>query len=118
MSLPAGLEIKFFVPTLLIPLIGFMLVGLIFARVMMARRSALRWQRLEDEARAAQARPVGSDANQSETGQTAEAYRHFIRNASHEIANPLQSIQTNLDNMARCTVEDADRWRSSSMRFV
>lgn len=111
MSLPAGLEIKLFVPTLLMPVIGVVLVGLIIAGVMMARRLALRWQRLEDELRAAQARPVWPDANQSETSQTADAYRHFIRNASHEIANPLQSIQTNLDNMARCTVEDADRWR-------
>ncbi len=28
------------------------------------------------------------------------AYRNFIRNISHRISNPLQSIQTNLDNVA------------------
>lgn len=40
-----------------------------------------------------------------------EAYRQFIYNISHEVANPLQSIQTNLDNMIECTQEETGRWQ-------
>jgi signal transduction histidine kinase len=40
-----------------------------------------------------------------------EAYRHFIYGLSHEVANPLQTIQINLDNMAGCQVNEAHRWR-------
>ncbi len=39
---------------------------------------------------------------------TREAYINFIYNISHEISNPLQSIQTNLDNMANCSQEDVE----------
>lgn len=37
---------------------------------------------------------------------TREAYINFLYNISHEISNPLQSIQTNLDNMAHCSPAD------------
>ena len=40
-----------------------------------------------------------------------EAYIQFIYNLSHEVSNPLQSIQTNLENMADCTPEEAGRWK-------
>jgi signal transduction histidine kinase len=39
---------------------------------------------------------------------TREAYINFLYNISHEISNPLQSIQTNLDNMAHCVPEDIE----------
>ncbi len=39
---------------------------------------------------------------------TREAYINFLYNISHEISNPLQSIQTNLDNMAHCAPEDVE----------
>jgi two-component system, OmpR family, phosphate regulon sensor histidine kinase PhoR len=39
---------------------------------------------------------------------TREAYINFLFNISHEISNPLQSIQTNLDNMAHCLPEDVE----------
>ena len=42
--------------------------------------------------------------------QTRQAYHHFIYNLSHEVSNPLQSIQTNLDNMGNCPPGDVDRW--------
>lgn len=41
---------------------------------------------------------------------TRDAYINFLYNISHEISNPLQSIQTNLDNMAHCSPEDVDGW--------
>jgi len=37
---------------------------------------------------------------------TREAYINFLYNISHEVSNPLQSIQTNLDNMAHCLPQD------------
>lgn len=39
-----------------------------------------------------------------------EAYLQFLYNISHEVSNPLQSIQTNLDNMARCDPQETARW--------
>jgi len=39
---------------------------------------------------------------------TREAYTNFLYNISHEVSNPLQSIQTNLDNMAHCSPEDME----------
>ena len=39
---------------------------------------------------------------------TRGAYINFLYNISHEVSNPLQSIQTNLDNMARCPPENRE----------
>ncbi len=36
-----------------------------------------------------------------------EAYLQFIYNLSHEVSNPLQSVQTNLENMADCSPEES-----------
>ena len=38
-------------------------------------------------------------------------YLQFIYNISHEISNPLQSIETNLENMSRCSPEETARWQ-------
>lgn len=40
-----------------------------------------------------------------------EAYLQFTYNLSHEVSNPLQSVQTNLDNMASCSPDEVGRWR-------
>jgi signal transduction histidine kinase len=40
-----------------------------------------------------------------------EEYLQFIYNISHEVSNPLQSIQTNLDNLAQCTPAETGRWQ-------
>ena len=39
-----------------------------------------------------------------------EAYLQFTYNISHEVSNPLQSIQINLENMADCSPEETGRW--------
>jgi signal transduction histidine kinase len=38
-----------------------------------------------------------------------DSYQNFLYNISHEVSNPLQSIQTNLDNMARCAPGEVGR---------
>jgi signal transduction histidine kinase len=58
------------------------------------------------------------DANASHTRapeppSAKEAYLQFIYNISHEVANPLQSIQINLENMASSTPEEVGRWTQS-----
>lgn len=40
-----------------------------------------------------------------------ESYLQFIYNISHEVSNPLQSVQTNLENMADCSPQEIGRWR-------
>jgi len=40
-----------------------------------------------------------------------EAYQHFSYNVSHDISNPLQSVLTNLDNMANLTSSEAGLWK-------
>lgn len=40
-----------------------------------------------------------------------DAYLQFIYNLSHEVSNPLQSVQTNLENMADCSPEEVGRWQ-------
>jgi signal transduction histidine kinase len=37
-----------------------------------------------------------------------KAYEYFIQSISHEVSNPLQSVQTNLDNMIHCSVNDLE----------
>lgn len=105
-----GLEITVFVPALLIPVVVLLLIGVISGAGAAYWRHRHRQQRVADELRAAKATAEvasGLDEANPEAG----AYRSFIRNISHEISNPLQSIQTNLDNMALCTPEETGRWR-------
>jgi signal transduction histidine kinase len=67
--------------------------------------------RLTDELQAAKSRLAGRDDRPAGANPPADAYRHFIRDIAHEISNPLQSIQTNLDNMAHSSADESGRWR-------
>jgi signal transduction histidine kinase len=58
------------------------------------------------ESRAKQSVPAAPSITSSQ-----DAYIQFIHNISHEVSNPLQSIQTNLDNMAGCTPQETVRWQ-------
>jgi histidine kinase len=42
-----------------------------------------------------------------------EAYLKFIYNVSHEISNPLQSIQINLENLENSTSESEGHWKQT-----
>lgn len=102
--LDSWLEITFQTPFLLLPALALLLTGLVttvvfvFWRMLaqIRRLSRETWKHAEQEARWESAR---------------EAYRHFIYNLSHEVSNPLQSVQTNLDNMANCPLNEDDRRR-------
>jgi len=39
------------------------------------------------------------------------AYLQFIYNLSHEVSNPLQSVQINLENMVECSPDEIGRWK-------
>jgi two-component system phosphate regulon sensor histidine kinase PhoR len=101
-----GLEITIFVPAQLVPVLVVALIGLVGVA---GWRQRARLRRLSDELAAA--RSAEQEAGPQAASAATEAYRNFIRNISHEISNPLQSIQTNLDNMATCTPEEIGRWR-------
>lgn len=106
-----GLEITIFVPALLTPVIVLLLTGLISMGGWVVWRQRIRQQRLADELRISKAKLVDLTSKSSESGPAVDSDRDFIRYISHEISNPLQSIQTNLDNMALCTPDEIGRWR-------
>jgi signal transduction histidine kinase len=85
-------------------LFALVLAGLITALVLANLRSRARIQKLSPQIERLQTRLA-------EHSSARDAYRNFVYNLSHEVANPLQTIQTNLDNMARCQVDEARRWR-------
>lgn len=105
-----GLEITVFMPVFLIPVIVLLLIGVVSGAGLAARRRRLRQQRLADEQRTSKVVLAELADGPHEASPAADAYRSFIRDISHEISNPLQSIQTNLDNMALCTPEETGRW--------
>lgn len=105
-----GLEITVFIPAFLIPVIVLLLIGVIGGAGVAAWRHRQRQQRVADELRAAKA-AAELAGGPHEVNAATDVYRNFIRDISHEISNPLQSIQTNLDNMALCSPEETGRWR-------
>jgi two-component system phosphate regulon sensor histidine kinase PhoR len=50
------------------------------------------------------------NSQKRETTPVEESYLQFIYNVSHEVSNPLQSVQTNLENMADWSPEEVGRW--------
>lgn len=73
--------------------------------------AAGRFKKLSDETQELQAQLAQRGERETRWVSARNAYRHFIYNLSHEVSNPLQSIQTNLDNMASCSLDEAGRWR-------
>lgn len=97
-------------PLIAIPIILLILAALIYIVI---RR--LRTRRQENQIQLQELQHLRDEIEaQRQTGPESarmDIYRQFIYNISHEVANPLQSIQTNLDNMARCTPEEIGRWQ-------
>lgn len=44
-------------------------------------------------------------------GSIQKSYLQFIYNLSHEVSNPLQSVQANLENMVDCSPDEVGRWK-------
>lgn len=109
--LDSWLEFTVRTPLLLVPLIIIALLalggGMLFAyRRQLARNRELAGQL--DNLRAS-----SPSALPTQGASTDEAYHHFIYNISHEVSNPLQSIQTHLDNLANCSPQEPGRWKQS-----
>ena len=100
--------------TLQSPLWAAVLIGLILILVIALAgfgywRLSRRLGRLQEELR--QYHENRKVQNIPTAGSSQDAYLLFIHNISHEVSNPLQSIQTNLDNMAGCTPQETARWQ-------
>jgi signal transduction histidine kinase len=102
--LDSWLEITFQTPFLLLPALVLLLTGLVVAVLFIFWWMLTRIRRLSREAQKHTEQEARSESAR-------EAYRHFIYNVSHEVSNPLQSVQTNLDNMASCPLNEDDRRR-------
>jgi signal transduction histidine kinase len=99
-----------------LPVIGafllLLIAGLTIA-VIAYRRLVIRTGELSRQNQALQAHVAECAEQAQQIAQAREAYRHFVYTISHEVSNPLQSIQTNLDNMARCSPDEVARWRQA-----
>lgn len=105
--LNSWLEITIPIPAWVLPVLALLLVVLGIGGAILARHLVKRYRAVRD----LRARAVEHEAQAEKWDSTREAYRHFIYNISHEVSNPLQSIQTNLDNVARCPPEERERWQ-------
>jgi len=74
-------------------------------------RQARRRKKMQAEIADLKARLGRLDAQRSEWEAAREVYRQFIYHFSHEVANPLQIIQSNLENMADSRPDEIGRWR-------
>ena len=108
-SLDAWLQIE--IQAVFFLLLALALAGIMLGLVALNLRSRSRFRSLSARAGSLQRQLADHEQQQTRFESTCQAYRHFVYNLSHEVANPLQSIQTNLDNMAACQVDEARRWR-------
>ena len=74
-------------------------------------RQAAQRRNLHGEIADLQANVTRLEAQRGQWESAREVYRQFIYHFSHEVANPLQIIQSNLDNMADSRPEEIGRWR-------
>ncbi len=98
--LDSWLEITVRAPSLLIPIV---VIGIVAGLVLLYWRLLLRNRQRAEQ--------VQTTSPATVTPSLDEAYRHFIYNVSHEVSNPLQTIQTQLDNMANCSPNETERWK-------
>lgn len=89
----------------------FLLGGLVVGGVFAYWRLLTRFKRISNKTQGLHDRLAKHTQQEAQWTSAREAYHHFIYNLSHEVSNPLQSIQTNLDNMANCTLDETHRWQ-------
>jgi len=122
---PSWLQIIIRAPIALVIVLGILLIGLLAAGALIyrwrlnqirklsseAQELRSRNEKLSSEAGALRAKVDEYSEQKAHWSSARESYREFLNNVSHEVANPLQSIQTNLDNMTSCSPDDTGRWR-------
>ena len=109
--LDSWLEIVIRTPLLLLLVVALVLIGVVASAVFVYRRLRTQIQILFERAQQLRTQLATRSEQEARWDSTREAYRHFIYNISHEISNPLQSIQTNLDNVATCPPDQPQQWR-------
>jgi two-component system phosphate regulon sensor histidine kinase PhoR len=99
------------VPFWALLLIAVFLVGIIAAGIIYGQRRRVQNGSAitELESLRSQFKEIQEKENQPTLAE--ETYLQFLYNISHEVSNPLQSIQTNLDNLAQCSPEEVGRWQ-------
>src|SRR6185503_8422716 len=100
--------------TLRFPLIGTIVVLVLFISLIVFTTIWVRRKFRAIKALTLRVEELNTESeSQSQTPNTSsvqDAYLQFTYNISHEVSNPLQSVQTNLENMADCSPEEIGRW--------
>ena len=112
---PLDSLVKITAPVVVVVLIIILVTAVILLSIIVIARQNKQIKRLRTENQDLTER-LEAKASQSitpESSSAKEEYLQFIYNISHEVANPLQSIQINLENMASSTPEEVGRWRQS-----
>lgn len=107
--LDSWLEIVIRTPMLLLLVVALVLIGIVASAAFLYRRLRSQIQVLIERAQQLRSQLATRSEQEEHWDSTREAYRHFIYNISHEVSNPLQSIQTNLDNMAACPQDELEQ---------
>lgn len=107
---PANLHISINFWLLLLLLVG-LIGGCVLVCRYLSRRRIHKVKQLEKRLADYKVKEARWLADREIWEQRQEHYRQFLSEASHEIATPLQTIQTDLDNMARISPVETGRWR-------
>lgn len=101
------------IPILIAVLISLLLAVLLVVSIYLLRKQRIRHNTKDLEIQSLQLELASLNLGSQNQEAEHEIYQRFIYNISHEVANPLQSIQTNLDNMVKCSPEEVGRWQQS-----
>jgi signal transduction histidine kinase len=93
------------------PVVVIILAVTLLVASRMVYQSHLRLKRMMQQLEDLQNQVEAARLQTPETSSLQDAYLQFIYNLSHEVSNPLQSVQTNLENMADCSPGEIGRWK-------
>ena len=109
--LDSWMVITFRIPFILAIILVIIFVGLIAFMVISFRRKVRQIQTLMQQVEELNTKIAASKAKILDTSSIQDAYLQFTYTISHEVSNPLQSVQINLENMAACSPEEIGRWK-------
>jgi signal transduction histidine kinase len=112
---PLDSLIRITAPWIVVVLIVVLVILIILLSLIIIARQNKKIKRLTTEKKElfVELKANPSQSTTPEPPSAKEEYLQFIYNISHEVANPLQSIQINLENMASSTPEEVGRWKQS-----